>query len=119
LVELLIGPSSLPSPPSLPPSLPPYSYQIDEQNKILAAKRSNNELDTTKFCAALPDVHIPDIHEACEKVRREGRREGGWEGGREGGRAQRAETKNAGKRGKTRKEVRGLLPPDVRSLTLP
>ncbi|TFJ84239.1 hypothetical protein NSK_004230 [Nannochloropsis salina CCMP1776] len=50
------------------PSYTWENFTIDEQNKILAAKRSNNELDTTKFCAALPDVHIPDIHEACEKV---------------------------------------------------
>lgn len=50
---------------------PSYTWQnftIEEQNKILAAKRSNNELDTTKFCAALPDIQIPDIHAACEGV---------------------------------------------------
>ena len=43
--------------------------QIEEQDKILAARRSNNLLDTTKIVAALQDVHIPEIHEACEGVR--------------------------------------------------
>jgi hypothetical protein len=42
--------------------------QIAEQDKILAARRSNNELDTTKIQAALPDIHIMDIHTSCEKV---------------------------------------------------
>ena len=54
------------------PSLSPFLFQIEDQNKILAAKRSNNELNTTKLCVSLPDIHIPDIHEACEGVRREG-----------------------------------------------
>lgn len=54
------------------PTFPPPTHthtQIEEQDKILAARRSNNLLDTTKIVAALPDVHIPEIHEACEGVR--------------------------------------------------
>ena len=37
------------------------------QNKILEAKRSNNELDATKLMAALSEcgVQINEIHEAC------------------------------------------------------
>lgn len=50
------------------PSYTWENFTIEEQNKILAAKRSNNELDTTKFCASLPDIKIPDIHESCEGV---------------------------------------------------
>jgi len=43
------------------------NFTIEEQNKILEAKRSNNELDATKLMAALEDcgVHINEIHEAC------------------------------------------------------
>ena len=37
---------------------------LEEQNKILAAKRSNNELDCSKLVNALPDMRIPDIHTA-------------------------------------------------------
>ena len=59
--------SSPTHPPTHPPTYPP-TQSIEEQNKILAAKRSNL-LDTTKFVAALPDIHIPEIHEACDKVR--------------------------------------------------
>jgi len=51
---------------------PPYLSQIEDQNKILAAKRSNNELNTTKLCDSLPDIYIPNIREACEGVRRGG-----------------------------------------------
>ena len=50
---------------------PDYTWQnftIEEQNKILAAKRSNNLLDTTKITSALPDVKILDIHTSCELV---------------------------------------------------
>lgn len=49
---------------------PNFTYEnftIDEQNKILEAKRSNNELDATKLMAALAEcgVQINEIHEAC------------------------------------------------------
>jgi 3,5-epimerase/4-reductase len=41
---------------------------VADQDKILKARRSNNELDTTKITTALPDVPIMNIHESCEKV---------------------------------------------------
>jgi hypothetical protein len=44
--------------------------QIEEQDKILKARRSNNLLTTDKIVAALPELHIPEIHEACEGVSR-------------------------------------------------
>jgi dTDP-4-dehydrorhamnose reductase len=50
---------------------PSYTYTnftVDEQAKILKAGRSNNTLDHTKLVHALPDVHIPEIHESMEKV---------------------------------------------------
>lgn len=50
---------------------PDYTYQnftLEQQAEILKAGRSNNTLDHTKLCAALPDIHIPEIHEACEGV---------------------------------------------------
>mmetsp|Transcript_110802 Transcript_110802/g.238519 ORF Transcript_110802/g.238519 Transcript_110802/m.238519 type:complete len:306 (+) Transcript_110802:52-969(+) len=50
---------------------PEYTWQnftLEEQDKILKAKRSNNTLDHTKLVASLPDVHIDDIHTAMEKV---------------------------------------------------
>jgi 3,5-epimerase/4-reductase len=50
---------------------PSYTYTnftVEEQAKILKAGRSNNTLDHTKLVAALPDVHIPEIHESMEKV---------------------------------------------------
>lgn len=50
---------------------PNYTYNnfsVEEQAKILKAGRSNNTLDHTKLCAALPDVHIPEVHESMEKV---------------------------------------------------
>ena len=40
------------------------NFTVEEQNKILAAKRSNNELDCSKLVNALPDMRIPDIHTA-------------------------------------------------------
>lgn len=43
------------------------NFTIEQQNQILAAKRSNNELDGTKLvtaCAAI-GVDIPEIHVAC------------------------------------------------------
>jgi dTDP-4-dehydrorhamnose reductase len=39
-------------------------FSIEEQNKVLLAKRSNNRLDTTKFSEWFPDV--PDIHTAVK-----------------------------------------------------
>lgn len=49
---------------------PTYWYQnftIEEQSKILKAGRSNNELDTTKLMADMPEgVVINDIKTACE-----------------------------------------------------
>ena len=50
---------------------PTYTYTnftLDEQALILKAGRSNNTLDHTKLCAALPDVVIPEIHVAMESV---------------------------------------------------
>jgi len=50
---------------------PSYTYRnfsLEEQALILKAGRSNNTLDHTKLCAALPDIHIPEIHESMEKV---------------------------------------------------
>jgi 3,5-epimerase/4-reductase len=50
---------------------PDYTYTnftIEEQDKILKAGRSNNTLDHTKLVAAVPEMHIPEIHEAMEGV---------------------------------------------------
>jgi dTDP-4-dehydrorhamnose reductase len=50
---------------------PEYSwsnFSVEEQDKILKAKRSNNLLDHTKLCASVPDIHIDEIHVAMEKV---------------------------------------------------
>mmetsp|Transcript_26191 Transcript_26191/g.37552 ORF Transcript_26191/g.37552 Transcript_26191/m.37552 type:complete len:314 (+) Transcript_26191:82-1023(+) len=50
---------------------PTYTYKnfsVEEQAMILKAGRSNNELDTTKFMACLPeDVVVNDIYTAVEK----------------------------------------------------
>lgn len=81
MMYVMDAPPTQPDPsihPSIHPPTPTNNKQIEEQNKILAARRSNNLLDTTKFVKALPDVHIPEIHEACEGVREKiRRREGG------------------------------------------
>lgn len=48
---------------------PSYTYTnftLEEQAKVIVAQRSNNTLDHTKLCAALPDIKIPEIHEAME-----------------------------------------------------
>ncbi len=48
-----------------------YTYEnfsLEEQDKILKAKRSNNTLDHQKLVNALPDVEIPEIHASMEKV---------------------------------------------------
>merc|ERR1711943_76605 len=50
---------------------PTYTYTnftIEEQDKILKAKRSNNTLDHTKLVNSMPDVPIDEIHVAVEKV---------------------------------------------------
>jgi len=49
---------------------PTYTYKnftIEEQSKVLKAGRSNNELDTTKLLADMPEgVKINDIKTACD-----------------------------------------------------
>jgi dTDP-4-dehydrorhamnose reductase len=44
------------------------NFSVEEQAKILKAGRSNNTLDHTKLCDALPDVHFNDIHTAMHGV---------------------------------------------------
>jgi len=44
------------------------NFTVDEQAQILKAGRSNNTLDHTKLVAALPDVHIPEIHDSMVEV---------------------------------------------------
>ena len=42
-------------------------FSVSEQDKILAAKRSNNELDATKLKEALSKIKanpVPEVHEA-------------------------------------------------------
>lgn len=50
------------------PSFTYTNFTVEEQDKILKAKRSNNTLDHTKLVAALPDITIDEIHVAMEKV---------------------------------------------------
>ena len=50
---------------------PTFAYQnftVEEQDKILKCGRSNNELDTTKFLAANPDLKITPIKECIVEV---------------------------------------------------
>ena len=50
---------------------PTYTYQnfsLEEQALVIKAGRSNNTLDHAKLTAALPDIHIDEIHVAVEKV---------------------------------------------------
>jgi len=50
---------------------PNYTYKnfsLEEQALILKAGRSNNTLDHNKLVNAVPDIHIPEIHESMEKV---------------------------------------------------
>lgn len=58
------------------------NFTLEEQDKILKAKRSNNLLDHTKLCAALPDLEIPEIHVAMEncmkRMRANLEKEGVW-----------------------------------------
>jgi len=44
------------------------NFSLDEQAQILKAGRSNNTLTHEKLTSALPDVHIPEIHESMEQV---------------------------------------------------
>ena len=46
------------------------NFTIEEQNKILASKRSNNELDSTKMMAALEGTGcvVNEIHDAMRGV---------------------------------------------------
>ena len=48
------------------PSFTWTNFTVEEQNKILAAKRSNNELDATKLIAATNKIGCPvqEVHEA-------------------------------------------------------
>uniref|UniRef100_A0A7S3JXK2 RmlD-like substrate binding domain-containing protein n=1 Tax=Aureoumbra lagunensis TaxID=44058 RepID=A0A7S3JXK2_9STRA len=43
------------------------NFSVEEQDKILKARRSNNELDCTKLVQALPDVPIPEIHDGMRQ----------------------------------------------------
>jgi dTDP-4-dehydrorhamnose reductase len=50
---------------------PSYTYSnftLEEQAQILLAGRSNNTLDHTKLCQAVPEEPIDEIHVAMEKV---------------------------------------------------
>ncbi|CAM9157225.1 unnamed protein product, partial [Laminaria digitata] len=44
------------------------NFTIEEQDKVLVAKRSNNTLDVSKMVDALPDVEIKEIHDAMVGV---------------------------------------------------
>jgi len=44
------------------------NFTLDEQAQILKAGRSNNTLTHEKLTTALPDVHIPEIHDSMEQV---------------------------------------------------
>lgn len=64
---------------------PSYTYSnfsLEEQDKILKAGRSNNTLDHAKLVSALPDLHIPEIHESMLAVMKRMRcnleAEGNW-----------------------------------------
>lgn len=46
------------------PSYTWSNFTLEEQAKVIVAARSNNTLDHAKLVAALPDMHIPEIHEA-------------------------------------------------------
>ncbi len=50
---------------------PSFSYEnftVEEQDKILIARRSNNELDCTKLVEAVPECKINEIHVGMEEV---------------------------------------------------
>jgi 3,5-epimerase/4-reductase len=44
------------------------NFTVEEQDKILEARRSNNQLTHEKLCAAVPDLKIDDIHTAMRGV---------------------------------------------------
>ncbi|CAM9462498.1 unnamed protein product [Discosporangium mesarthrocarpum] len=44
------------------------NFTVEEQDKILKAKRSNNELDVSKLLAAVPDIKILEIHTSMKGV---------------------------------------------------
>ncbi|GMI48003.1 hypothetical protein TrCOL_g5694 [Triparma columacea] len=44
------------------------NFSLDDQDKILKAGRSNNELNCTKLVEAVPECKINEIHKACELV---------------------------------------------------
>lgn len=48
------------------PSFSWKNFTVEEQNKILKAQRSNNELDTSKLQKEFPN--IPSVHESIHKV---------------------------------------------------
>ena len=50
------------------PSYEWKNFTVEEQAKILKAGRSNNTLDHTKLCAAVPEIEIDEIHVAMEKA---------------------------------------------------
>mmetsp|Transcript_14851 Transcript_14851/g.13427 ORF Transcript_14851/g.13427 Transcript_14851/m.13427 type:complete len:147 (+) Transcript_14851:491-931(+) len=50
---------------------PSYTYAnftLEEQALILKAGRSNNTLDHKKLVDAVPEIHIPEIHESLVNV---------------------------------------------------
>mmetsp|Transcript_14991 Transcript_14991/g.30837 ORF Transcript_14991/g.30837 Transcript_14991/m.30837 type:complete len:118 (+) Transcript_14991:751-1104(+) len=50
---------------------PEYTYtnfSLEDQDKILKAGRSNNELNCNKLVEAVPECKINEIHDACELV---------------------------------------------------
>ncbi len=50
---------------------PNFTYEnftVEEQDKILIARRSNNELDCTKFVESVPECKINEIHVGMEEV---------------------------------------------------
>ncbi len=50
---------------------PDFTYEnftVEEQDKILIARRSNNELDCTKLVEAVPECKINEIHVGMEEV---------------------------------------------------
>ncbi|GMI02263.1 hypothetical protein TrST_g14293, partial [Triparma strigata] len=43
-------------------------FSLEDQDKILKAGRSNNELECSKLVDALPECTINEIHVACDLV---------------------------------------------------
>ena len=44
------------------------NFTLDEQSLILKSGRSNNTLDEKKLVNAIPDIHIPEVHESMNNV---------------------------------------------------